>query len=225
VQPSREERELLKDRKLILSNFPPDSTAPELHDLFQEYGVEEVKLVPEKYAVLVFKHGTGAEKAMHDWNGVRWCGWWLRLKWAEWWHPILNAKIWTLRISLRKGASHMSTQVAIDKQEKTLTITIPLQRARTSASGKTKVIASTHGCQITELKRLGRPIVVTANAFVYNKGPKQVGASENRAFSKTLLKKRSDRSRSSRVQTTRLGKRKDNEETGGFWNRCTAANK
>jgi hypothetical protein len=78
------QQRILKNRKLILSNFPPDSTTPELHDLFQEYGVEEVKLVPEKYAVLVFKDEIGAEKAMHDWNGVRWCGWWLRLKWAEW---------------------------------------------------------------------------------------------------------------------------------------------
>jgi hypothetical protein len=64
----------------------------------------------------------------------------------------------------------MPVQVAIDKKEKTLTITMQLQSARASASGKTEVIASTHGCYVTELKRLGRPIVVMANAFVYSSG-------------------------------------------------------
>jgi hypothetical protein len=65
----------------------------------------------------------------------------------------------------------MAVQVSVNKQEKTLTITVPLQSARTSASGKTKVIASTHGCHVTELKRLGQSVVVTANAFVYIKKP------------------------------------------------------
>ena len=75
----------------------------------------------------------------------------------------------------------MATQVSIDKREKTLTITIPLQSARASASGKTRVIASTHGCHVTDLKRLGRPIVVTANAFVYSgKEPKQLITKEPR---------------------------------------------
>ena len=63
----------------------------------------------------------------------------------------------------------MPVQVAINRRDKTLTITMPLQSARTSASGKTQVIASTHGCQVTDLKRLGQSVVVTANAFVYIK--------------------------------------------------------
>ena len=71
----------------------------------------------------------------------------------------------------------MPVQVTIDKQQKTLTITMPLQSARTSATGKTRVIASTHGCHVTELNRLGRPIVVSANAFVYSSPqPKETGA-------------------------------------------------
>ena len=75
----------------------------------------------------------------------------------------------------------MPVEVAIDKQQKTLTITMPLQSARASASGKTRVIASTHGCHVTELKRLGRPIVVTANAFVYGGNhPKQITTKEPR---------------------------------------------
>lgn len=80
----------------------------------------------------------------------------------------------------------MPVQVAINKHEKTLTITMPLQSARRSASGKTLVIASTHGSQVTDLKRLGRPIVVTANAFVYgDKFPKQITSSETAAGSVT----------------------------------------
>jgi hypothetical protein len=75
----------------------------------------------------------------------------------------------------------MVVNVAIDKKEKTLTITMPLQTARESASGKTRVIASTHGCHVTDLKRLGRPIVVTANAFVYSgRQPKQPITKEQR---------------------------------------------
>jgi hypothetical protein len=75
----------------------------------------------------------------------------------------------------------MPVKVAIDRREKTLTITMPLQSARASASGKTRVIASTHGCHVTDLKRLGQPIVVTANAFVYGgKQPKQITTKEPR---------------------------------------------
>jgi len=75
----------------------------------------------------------------------------------------------------------MAVRVTINKPENTLTITMPLQSARASASGKTRVIASTHGCHVTDLKRLGRPIVVTANAFVYGgKQPKQITTKERR---------------------------------------------
>jgi hypothetical protein len=75
----------------------------------------------------------------------------------------------------------MAVRVTINKLENTLTITMPLQNARASASGKTRVIASTHGCHVTDLKRLGRPIVVTANAFVYGgKQPKQITTKEPR---------------------------------------------
>jgi hypothetical protein len=78
----------------------------------------------------------------------------------------------------------MQTQVAIDRQEKTLTITIPLQSARVSASGKTKVIASTHGCHVSDLKRLGRPIVVRPTpSSTAAKQPKQITPNETEAVS------------------------------------------
>ena len=90
----------------------------------------------------------------------------------------------------------MPVQVAINKPENTLTITLPLQSARASASGKTRVIASTHGCHVTDLKRLGRPIVVTANAFVYsNSQPKQIMPGEAGGSSATLGKIKSAKDR------------------------------
>jgi hypothetical protein len=51
---------------------------------------------------------------------------------------------------------------------KTLIIRLPLQKPVPSkASGKTLVIASTHGVVTTAARHRGRPIVVVANAFVY----------------------------------------------------------
>ena len=51
---------------------------------------------------------------------------------------------------------------------KTLIIHLPLQTPVPSkSSGKTLVIASTHGAVATEVRYRGKPIVVVANAFVY----------------------------------------------------------
>ena len=72
----------------------------------------------------------------------------------------------------------MLVSARIDNKRKSLTITMPLQKATPSkSSGKTLVVASTHGCQTTEARHSGHPIVVTANAFIYaasrSKGKKQ----------------------------------------------------
>ena len=62
----------------------------------------------------------------------------------------------------------MPVTVQIDRSKRTLTITMPLQKATPSrSSGKTLVVATTHGCQTTEARHSGRPIVLTANAFIY----------------------------------------------------------
>jgi len=62
----------------------------------------------------------------------------------------------------------MEITTKINRQKRTITITMPLQKATPSkSSGKTLVVASTHGCQTTEARHSGRPIVVTANAFIY----------------------------------------------------------
>jgi hypothetical protein len=90
---------------------------------------------------------------------------------------------------------------------------MPLQSARRSASGKTKVIASTHGCHVTELKRLGRPIVVTANAFVYGiEQPKQITPNETEAGSATRRKVKPEKDRY-KITAVASGKRRDAKES------------
>jgi hypothetical protein len=80
--------------------------------------------------------------------------------------------------------------VSIDQSKKTITMTLPLQQARPSkSSGKTLVIASTHGCQVTDAKRLGRPVFVTANFLVYAAEKKRVKGSKTRPATKSGLKK------------------------------------
>ena len=62
----------------------------------------------------------------------------------------------------------MEMSARINRQKKTLVIEIPLQKATPSKlSGKTLVVATSHGCKTTNIRHAGRPIVVTANAFVY----------------------------------------------------------
>jgi hypothetical protein len=60
----------------------------------------------------------------------------------------------------------MQTTVEVDG--KMLVIRLPLQEpVRSKSSGKTLVIASTHGVFAAEARYRGKPIVVVANAFVY----------------------------------------------------------
>jgi hypothetical protein len=62
----------------------------------------------------------------------------------------------------------MLVSARIDNKRKSLTIQLPLEKAHPSkSSGKTLIVASTHGCQTTQARHSGRPIVVTANAFIY----------------------------------------------------------
>ena len=47
-----------------------------------------------------------------------------------------------------------------------LVITIPMQEPTPSASGKTLVIASTHGNQSTTLTVQGKPVTIGLNAYI-----------------------------------------------------------
>jgi len=56
--------------------------------------------------------------------------------------------------------------VQIDEKAKTLVITIPLQEPTLSASGKTLVVASSHGNMVTGAMIQGKPVVVGLNAYI-----------------------------------------------------------
>jgi hypothetical protein len=69
---------------------------------------------------------------------------------------------------------------------KTLIIRLQLQKPVPSkSSGKTLVIASTHGAVATEVRYRGKPIVVVANAFVYRTEKKVTHSAEQVAGGKS----------------------------------------
>jgi len=70
-------------RKLIVSHFPEGTTEQELAELFRDYPAL-VCLRPDKYAVVIFRSGRMAEKALKELNGCNWGGHWLRVKPAKW---------------------------------------------------------------------------------------------------------------------------------------------
>ena len=49
-----------------------------------------------------------------------------------------------------------------------LIITIPMQKPTPSASGKTLVVASSHGNQPTSVQVDGKPVIVGLNAYIRN---------------------------------------------------------
>lgn len=57
-------------------------------------------------------------------------------------------------------------QASIDPKGKTLTIVVQLEAPRPSKSGRTIVIASTHGNIETPAMFNGKPVVVGLNAYV-----------------------------------------------------------
>lgn len=60
--------------------------------------------------------------------------------------------------------------IQIDRQNKTVTITMPLEKPRPSRStGKTKVIATTGGLKTSEESYARQPVCFTANVFFYPK--------------------------------------------------------
>ena len=56
------------------------------------------------------------------------------------------------------------------RTNKSLIIELPIERPRRSASGKTRLIASTHGRLVTNEDYEGKPIVVVASAYFYPNG-------------------------------------------------------
>ena len=63
----------------------------------------------------------------------------------------------------------MLHEAKIDEKAKTLTLVLDLQDPTPSASGKTLVVATTHGNQPTDVKIDGKPLIVGVNAYIRNK--------------------------------------------------------
>jgi hypothetical protein len=54
----------------------------------------------------------------------------------------------------------------MDEQAKTLTLVLDLQEPTPSASGKTLVVATTHGNVPTDVQVDGKPLTVGVNAYI-----------------------------------------------------------
>jgi hypothetical protein len=58
--------------------------------------------------------------------------------------------------------------LTIDRAKKTVTVVMPLETAHPSkATGKTRLIASTHGSRVSQVFYFRRPVCFTANVFFY----------------------------------------------------------
>jgi hypothetical protein len=72
--------------------------------------------------------------------------------------------------------------VIVKREKNKLKIELPLEPAVASKSGKSDVVASSHGVVVTEAKYKGKPIALTVNAFVYrDRGPRKLKQPETEA--------------------------------------------
>ena len=62
----------------------------------------------------------------------------------------------------------MLREAKIDEKAKTLTLVLDLQEPTPSATGKTLVVATTHGNQPTDVTVNGKPVIVGVNAYIRN---------------------------------------------------------
>ena len=60
----------------------------------------------------------------------------------------------------------MLREAKIDEQAKTLTLVLELQDPTPSASGKTLVVATTHGNVPSQVQIDGKPLIVGVNAYI-----------------------------------------------------------
>lgn len=60
----------------------------------------------------------------------------------------------------------MAARVTVDEKAKTLTVVLDLQAPAPSASGKTLVVASTHGNMASTAVIDGKPVIVGVNAYI-----------------------------------------------------------
>lgn len=60
----------------------------------------------------------------------------------------------------------MLRQATIDEQAKTIVLVLDLQEPTPSTSGKTLVVASTHGNVPTDVRVGGKQVIVGVNAYI-----------------------------------------------------------
>jgi hypothetical protein len=60
----------------------------------------------------------------------------------------------------------MATGITVEKKGNNLVITIPLHAPTPSASGKTKIVASTGGNITTDVVVDGKPVILGLNAYI-----------------------------------------------------------
>ena len=60
----------------------------------------------------------------------------------------------------------MLREAKMDAEAKTLTLVLELQEPTPSASGKTLVVATTHGNVPTDVQMNGKPVIVGVNAYI-----------------------------------------------------------
>lgn len=66
--------------------------------------------------------------------------------------------------------------VTVTREKNKLKIELPLEHAVPSKSGKTLLVASTHGVITTEVTYKRRPIALVLNAFIYPEQHRQPGS-------------------------------------------------
>jgi hypothetical protein len=78
--------------------------------------------------------------------------------------------VWMLRARTQKPRrTTLLREAKIDEKAKTLTLVLDLQEPTPSASGKTLVVATTHGNQPTDVTVNGKPVIVGVNAYIRNR--------------------------------------------------------
>lgn len=95
----------------------------------------------------------------------------------------------------------MPVEVKMDKERKCIVIELPVEKPRPSASGKTTLIASTHGLVAGDASYSGRSVVVVANAFVYPDEPSNSEKSQSRKRQRRTLA--SDLDQSARAHSSK----------------------
>lgn len=63
----------------------------------------------------------------------------------------------------------MKDAMTVEIKAGKLIITIPMQKPTPSVSGKTLVVASTHGNQATSATVDGQPVIIGLNAYIRNR--------------------------------------------------------